>query len=200
MVVRGPGMSLRYAGPGDAQALFELASDEEVTRFFSWGPYRDPSEPLRYIESLGPARERGERLEFLIAGPDDRPLGVTGLSDFSPRDRRATVGTWLGREHWGTGVNRESKALILALGFRRLGLIRATALASPDNPRSIAALERLGFVREGVLGSWHVHHGERRDVAILRLLREDFEAGPLAAVPVEFEGDLPQAFTPSGRT
>ena len=52
-------------------------------------------QPLRYIDSLTPARVDGERLEFLIVDRDDHPLGVTGLSDFSPRDRRATVGTWL---------------------------------------------------------------------------------------------------------
>ena len=199
MVVRGPRLTLRYATPADAQALLELGSDPEVTRFFSWGPYRDVSEPLAYIESLARQREAGERLEFVIAGPDDVPIGVTGLSDHSARDRRATVGTWLGRAHWGTGANRASKALILALAFRTLGLERVTALASPDNPRSLAALERLGFEQEGVLRAWHRHHGEPRDVAILALLRAGYEAGPLAGERVEVEGEPPAAFRYSQR-
>ena len=38
MVIRGPSLSLRYARPQDAGALLELASDPEVTRWFSWGP------------------------------------------------------------------------------------------------------------------------------------------------------------------
>jgi ribosomal-protein-alanine N-acetyltransferase len=193
MVVRGPSLALRYAVPADAEALFELASDAEVTRWFSWGPYTDLEQPRRYIASLAGKRERGERLEFVIVG-GERPIGVTGLSEFSLRDRRAVVGTWLGREHWGTGVNRESKALILALAFRRLGLLRVTALAHPDNARSIAALERIGFETEGVLRAWHVHDGEPRDCAILRLMRDDFESGPLAAVPVTFEGEPPPQF------
>lgn len=194
MVVRGRRLSLRYATAADASALFELGSDPEVTRFLSWGPYREVSEPLAYIESLPGQRDRGERLEFLIAGPDDAPIGVTGLSDPSPRDLRATVGTWLGRAHWGTGANRESKVLVLGLAFRALGLERVTALASPHNPRSLAALERLGFVREGVLRAWHRHHGQPRDVAILGLLREDYETGPLAAEPLEVDGKPPSRF------
>jgi ribosomal-protein-alanine N-acetyltransferase len=200
VIVRGPSLSLRYARPADADALFEAGSDPDVTRFFSWGPYTDRDEPLQFVDWLAKQRDSGERLEFAIAGADDRLLGITGLSDFSLRDRRATVGTWLARPHWGTGVNRESKALVLALAFRRLGLQRVTALASPDNPRSLAALERIGFEQEGVLRSFHIHRGERRDVAILRLLREDWEAGPLADVPVEFEGDPPPQFIPSGST
>ncbi|HEX8067986.1 MAG TPA: GNAT family protein [Thermoleophilaceae bacterium] len=200
MVVRGPTLHLRHLEPGDAPALFALARDPEVTRFFSWGPYRDESEPLAFVERTARQREAGERLELAIAGGDGRPIGITGLSELSRRDRRAVVGTWLGREHWGSGANAESKALVLSLAFRHLRLLRVTALASPENRRSIAALERLGFAPEGVLRGWHVHGGERRDCAVLRLSREEFEATELAAVPYELEGEPPAAFvvTPSG--
>ena len=194
MVVRGPTLRLRYFTPDDAPALFELASDPEVTEWFSWGPYTDESEPRAFIERLEAKREAGERLELGIVGEDDRPIGLTGFSDFSRRDRRATVGTWLGRAHWGSGANNESKALILSLGFRHLGLQRVTALASPDNRRSLRALERIGFWSEGVLRNWHLHDGEPRDVAILRMLRERFEASELARVPYELEGEPPPQF------
>ena len=176
MIVRGPRLTLRYARPGDADALFELGRDPEVSKFFSWGPYSDRSEAAAFIERMAEQRESGDRLEFVIADEDDRPLGITGLSEFSKRDRRAVVGTWLGRPFWGTGANAESKALILAVGFERLGLQRISAYASPDNPRSLRALERLGFVEEGTLVAWHLHGGQRRDVVILRLLSEDWRS------------------------
>jgi [ribosomal protein S5]-alanine N-acetyltransferase len=194
--VHGPRLTLRYPRPADALALFEMGRDPDVVRFFSWGPYEEQAEALSFINSLGKKREAGDRLELAIADGRDRPLGITGLSEFSRRDRRAVVGTWLGREHWGSGANRESKALVLALAFRRLGLSRVTAFAHPENARSLAALERLGFEREGVLRAWHLHRGVARDVAILRLMREDFEGGPLAGVPVEFEGEPPAAWLP----
>jgi hypothetical protein len=38
LFARGRSLSLRYPTAHDAPALFELASDPEVTRFFSWGP------------------------------------------------------------------------------------------------------------------------------------------------------------------
>jgi ribosomal-protein-alanine N-acetyltransferase len=195
VVVRGPAYSLRYLVQDDAPALFELGRDPEVTRFFSWGPYREEAEARAFIESLDRQRAAGERLELaIVSNADDRPLGITGLSDFSPRDRRAVIGTWLGRPHWGSGANRESKALALAMAFRALGLIRVTALASPQNVRSIAALERLGFVHEGVLRAWHLHGGVPRDVAVLRMLRDEWERTPLAELPVAIEGDSPAAF------
>jgi ribosomal-protein-alanine N-acetyltransferase len=203
VVLRGPTLSLRYLVPDDAAALFELARDPEVTRHFSWGPYTDESEPREFIERLAREREAGTRLELgIVRNEDDRPVGLTGFSDFSRRDRRATVGTWLGQAHWGSGANRESKALVLSLGFRHLGLQRVTALASPDNRRSLRALERIGFWTEGVLRAWHLHGGEPRDVAILRMLRDRFESSELAGVPYEIDGEPPPAFVtaPSGRS
>jgi ribosomal-protein-alanine N-acetyltransferase len=200
VVIRGPSLTLRYARPEDAPALYGLGTDPEVSRFFSWGPYTDPSEASAFIDRLREHREAGERLEFVIVDDSDTPIGITGLSEFSRRDRRAVIGTWLGRRHWGSGANADSKALVLALAFRSLGLQRVSAYAHPENTRSLSALERLGFVQEGTLVAWHLHQGERRDVRILRLLREDWEASALATLPIEVEGDPPARISAGKRT
>jgi [ribosomal protein S5]-alanine N-acetyltransferase len=191
LVVRGPRLTLRYARPDDAPALYELGRDPDVSRYFSWGPYTELQQAGDFIQRMRDQREAGERLEFVIADEHDEPIGITGLSEFSQRDRRAVVGTWLGRQHWGTGANEESKALVLALGFRTLGLQRISAYAHPENDRSLRALERLGFTQEGTLVAWHLHDGERRDVRILRLLLEEWEASRLATLPIEVEGEPP---------
>ncbi len=188
-----PGLSLRYPTGADAPALFELGSDPEVTRYFSWGPYRSLEEPTAYIARLAGQRERGERLEFLIVGPSG-PLGVTGLSEFNLRDRRAVVGTWLGRGHWGSGANEASKSLIAWLAFERLGLERLGAYADVDNPRSQAALGKLGLAREGVLRRWHRHGDRVHDVILYSWLKEEWERSPLGAVSVEIRGTVPPGF------
>ena len=194
MVVRGPGLSLGLLRAEHAPALYELARNPEVSRFFSWDAYGSVEEASAFIDSLDRQREAGERLELGIFDAGGELLGITGYSEFSRRDRRAVLGTWLGRPHWGSGANRESKALVLALGFRSLGLLRVTALASPQNVRSLAALRRLGFVPEGVLRGWHVHGGAPRDVAVMRMMRDEWERTPLAEVSVSVEGDPPEQF------
>jgi ribosomal-protein-alanine N-acetyltransferase len=192
--VRGPELHLRYARPEDAPALFRLAADAEVTRFFSWGPYRRLEEAEAYIAGLPAKREEGKLLEFVIVHRESGVVGVTGLSEFSLRDRRAVIGTWHGREWWGKGANRQSKALVLALAFRGLDLERVTAWCGTDNGRSQVALERLGFVREGVLRSWHIHAGEPKDVIAYCMLRDEWEASELAEEPVEIAGEIPPRF------
>jgi len=194
--LHGRSLTLRYANADDAAALFELGSDPEVTQFFSWGPYTSQSEPRAYIAGLAEQRRRGERLEFLIVSRDGEPVGVTGLSEISRRDRRAVVGTWLGRAHWGTGANRESKALIAYLAFAVLGLERLGAYANLDNPRSHAALERVGFLREGVLRRWHRHGDEVHDVIVWSWLKQEWARSPLVREPVAVRGHPPSSFQP----
>jgi len=203
MKVHGPTLTLRYAEPADAEALLALGGDPSVTRFFSWGPYLRIEEPRAYIGALAEQRERGRQLDLLVVHRDDGPIGVVGLSELSRRDRRAVVGTWLGRRWWGTGANREAKALVGRLAFARLGIERLGAYADVENGRSQAALERVGFTREGVLRSFHRHGAAVRDVAVFSLLREEWERSPLAAVPAEIEGEPPPGFVvawPGGAT
>ena len=93
--VQGPHLTLRYATQDDAPALFELASDPAVTRYFSWGPYTSRDQPEAYIAGLPGKRERGELLDFLIvherARPDRRDRAVGALAPQPPRDGRHVV-------------------------------------------------------------------------------------------------------------
>ena len=120
---------------------------------------------------------------------------MTGLSELARRDRRATVGSWLGHSFWGSGANFEAKAMISALAFERLGFDRLTAWANTRNGRSQRALERIGFRREGVLTAWHRHGDRVHDVVIFGLLRAGVGARRRCrSVPVTIEGTPPPAF------
>jgi ribosomal-protein-alanine N-acetyltransferase len=196
LVVEGPTLTLRYATAQDAPRLLELGSDPAVTRFFSWGPYTELSQPEAYIAGLAGRRARGELLDFLVVHREHGPIGVTGLSELAARDRRATVGSWLGHRYWGSGANFEAKALVTHLAFERLELSRVTAWANTRNGRSQVALERIGFRREGVLAAWHRHGDTLHDVVVFGMLRAAWERSRLHAVPARVHGTPPDAFLP----
>ena len=192
--MRGAAVSLRIPRSEDAQRLFELASDPEVTRFFSWGPYEHPDEAAAWLATLPARRASGTALELVIVDRDDWVIGITGVLEASPRDRRCVVGTWLGSAYWGTGANPASKALVAHLAFGPLRMERLGAWADVRNPRSQRALERLGFVREGTLRAFHRHYDERRDVISYSLLRDEWLGSALAASAVDIHGAPPEPF------
>ena len=190
-VLRGPTLSLRLPRDDDAAALFRHASDPAVTASFSWGPYVHAAEALAWLRALPAARERGQQLELAIDRHGEGLIGVISLSELSRRDRRAMVGTWLGRPHWGTGANAEAKALVFHLAFALLGLERLGAYAAVVHGRSQRALEKVGFRREGVLRHWHRHGDTVHDVVVYGLLAAEWRSD---AVPVTVEGTPPAAF------
>ena len=196
--MHGPTLMLRLPRAADAAALLELGADPEVTRWFSWGPYRTIEEPLAYLETLEGRRARGDQLDLLIVHREHGTAGITGLSEFSARDRRCMVGTWFGRRFWGTGANEESKALMAHLAFVVLGLGRLGAYSNIHNGRSTQALLAVGFRHEGVLREWHRHGDRAFDVNVFGLLRAEWADGPLAGVPVTVEGEPPAAFARGG--
>src|SRR3954469_25285721 len=140
IALHGPTLTLRPPAAEDAPALLELASDPDVTKWFSWGPYTSVEQPRAYIDAAAGRRERVKQLDLLVVHRERGPAGITGLSEFSARDRRCVVGTWLARRVWGTGVNRESKALVAHLAFAVLGMHRLGCYSNPDNERSTRAL------------------------------------------------------------
>jgi ribosomal-protein-alanine N-acetyltransferase len=192
--VHGPALTLRFPSVADAPALLRLAGDPEVTRWFSWGPYTSLDQPLGYVERQAQRRADGVQLDLLIVHREAGPVGVIGLSELSVRDRRAMVGTWLGRDWWGTGVNAEAKALVFHLGFDRCGLVRIGAYSDVGNARSRTALSKVGLLHEGILRGWHRHGQEQKDVNVHGLLREDWLTSRLHDVPVRVQGAVPEAF------
>ncbi|MGO9793140.1 MAG: GNAT family N-acetyltransferase [Solirubrobacteraceae bacterium] len=196
VLVSGPSLTLRYPEPADAPALYALARDPAVTRFLSWGPYRDVGEAEAWLATLPKRRTTGVALELAAVGNTGDPIGITLLYELNRRDRRAVVGTWLGRAHWGTGENREAKALVAHLAYGPLGLERLAAYADVRNGRSRSALERAEFKPEGVLRQFHRHSDVPRDVAVYSLLRAEWLGGDLARIPALISGAdrLPEAF------
>jgi ribosomal-protein-alanine N-acetyltransferase len=198
LTARGPTLTLRYPEARDAAALYGLASDPEVVRFFSWR-YGGPADAEAWIAGRAAAREAGAWLEWVVEHRERGVAGVTGLTEPSRRDARAVTGTWLGRAFWGTGVNAEAKALLARLAFDGCGLHRLGAYASTENVRSQRALEKAGFAHEGTLRAFHRHGDRVHDVHLYALLREDFAAGPLGAVPAELSGEPPPSFAAAAR-
>jgi len=194
LILTGPTLRVRIPHDDDAAALFVQASDPEVTRWFSWGPYESEDDAIAYLERLPSERERGVQLDLVVEHHEAGPIGISGFSEIARRDRRATIGTWLGRSWWGTGANREVKALMCHLGFELLGLQRIGSYTNVEHERSQRALARLGFEREGLLRGYHRHGDEALDVVVFGLLRSAWEAGPLRDVPVVVGGESPIGF------
>jgi RimJ/RimL family protein N-acetyltransferase len=82
----------------------------------------------------------------------------------------AEIGYWLGEAYWGQGIVTEALALVTAHAFGTFNVLRLFALPFADNAASIRVLEKSGYVREGILRSSSVKHGQSRDQMLYALI------------------------------
>jgi RimJ/RimL family protein N-acetyltransferase len=158
----------------DRTALFAIHSDAEAMRYWSTPPWPDDSPAVGMLERDPQDFARGEVIRWAIRRPGDtRLVGTATLFRFSAQNLRAEIGYILGREHWGQGLMREAMDAILDYAFGPLGLQRIEADTDPRNAASIGMLERLGFVREGLLRRRWIVGGEVCDSVLLGLLRDE---------------------------
>jgi RimJ/RimL family protein N-acetyltransferase len=64
------------------------------------------------------------------------------------------IGYWIDRAHEGQGLVTKASRALTDIAFRDLAMHRVWLSADPENTRSCAVAERLGFQLEGV------HRGE----------------------------------------
>jgi ribosomal-protein-alanine N-acetyltransferase len=170
-------VSLRWLGPGDVGALYEVFSNAEVMRYWSKPPFTHIDEAHALLAAIERAFAQRTLFQWgIVRTGDDRVIGTCTLAAVDASNRRAELGYALGRAHWRQGLMREALERLLAFAFGELGLRRLEADVDPRNGASIALLERLGFRREGLLRERWLVAGEVQDSVWLGLLRRDWEA------------------------
>ncbi len=177
-VLMGRRVLLREPREDDAPALFRYTSDAEVTRFLAMEAPGTLDDTLYFVSRCREHRVQGREYVFVIADVvTDAALGITCLRHIDRAMRTAQIGTWLGRDRWGSGVNAEAKRLLLDFAFDRLCLHRIEARIAVGNTRSRRAFERLGAVREGLLRESFFKDGTYHDQHLYVVLEQDWRRG-----------------------
>ena len=104
--------------------------------------------------------------------------GQTTFYDVVLAQGRCEVGnTFYGRRWWGGSTNPAAKLAMLTHAFDRWGMHRVAFRADARNARSLAALARLGAVREGALrGHRLAADGTRQDSVYFSVLASEWPA------------------------
>jgi len=107
---------------------------------------------------------------------DDQIIGTCSLFHFEEESWRAEVGYALGQPYWGQGYIQETLRAVLDYGFATLNLHRIEAEIDPENSASVRAVERLGFVGEGLLRERWLVEGKTSDSLMMGLLRREWDS------------------------
>ena len=171
----GTRLRLRMLTRADAQGILSVFGDPEVIRYWSSSQLKDLDEAGELIDRIHGLFERCELFQWGIHSRElGQIVGTCTLQHVDTTHKRAEVGIALGSPSWGHGLGPEALGLLIDFVFDELELHRLEADVDPNNARSIAMFERLGFQREGYLRErWHLL-GEIQDSVLFGLLKHEW--------------------------
>ncbi|MBM7786372.1 GNAT family N-acetyltransferase [Tenggerimyces flavus] len=179
-VLTGKHVRLEPIALEHAPELLAAADDDAVFQHLTRGRLSSQDDAVDFVRWAEDLRERRVLMPFAQLDVRGRGAGEvaghTSYYEISPDSRSIAIGyTWLGKRWWRTGLNTESKLLLLTHAFDTLGAVRVVWHTDIRNERSQAAIARLGAAREGVLRKHKVRRdGTWRDTVQFAMTDDDW--------------------------
>jgi [ribosomal protein S5]-alanine N-acetyltransferase len=172
-------LTLRPFTEGDLPFLERLDLAPDALGPYEWAGFTDARARRRRWEADGYVSPTSTALA--VVGSDDT---VVGIASWEARTRGGPIGACyeiglaLLPEHRGRGLGTAAQAMLVTYLFRYTLANRLEAQTDAENLAEQAALERIGFRREGVLRGVRFRHGVWRDMVIYGLLRDEAHLPP----------------------
>ncbi|MEI6867911.1 MAG: GNAT family protein [Actinomycetes bacterium] len=178
--MHGRWVRLEPLSTAHAASLFKnTADDDELWRWVvtHFPIPKNETEMVRMISQMVAQRDAGIREPFAVIDlRSNEAVGSSSFLDISPDSGYLEIGsTFYGAVARRTGINTETKLLLLTKAFETRGYERVQLKADNLNIRSRAAIERIGAKYEGTLRSHMVRRdGTRRDTVVYSILKAEW--------------------------
>jgi RimJ/RimL family protein N-acetyltransferase len=170
-------VALEPLGQEHIPEIAQAAADGELGRlWFTHAPKAEA--PEKWVEARLAAQKPDEGLTFVVRGLDGTFLGSSSYLNVDAVNRRLEIGnTWYVASARRSGVNSETKLLMLGHAFDGLNCVAVEFRTHFFNFTSRDAIERLGAKLDGVLRSQQLlPDGSRRDTVVYSILDIEWPA------------------------
>ncbi|OMB98126.1 GCN5 family acetyltransferase [Mycobacterium sp. NS-7484] len=154
-----------------------VAADGELGSLWYTTPPR-PGRAAEWVQHMHDLRAADHGVSFAVRRLDGRLVGSTSYLHVDGPNRRLEIGhTWYTAEARGSGVNAETKLLMLGHAFDQLNCVAVELRTHFFNFASRGAIERLGAKLDGILRSHQLlPDGSRRDTVVYSILDIEWPA------------------------
>lgn len=137
-----------------------------------------PQRMEAYVNSAIDEAKKGNVAFAVCLGKTGRIVGTTRFYNVDEVNKRPMLGyTWYAKSACKTGVNTESKLLLLQYAFEQKDAIAVEFRTHYFNLVSRAAIERLGAKQDGILRSHQrMPDGSIRDTVVYSILQHEWLA------------------------
>lgn len=147
--IETPRLALRAFTEGDRLAVFDVMSDEAMSRYTPDGHWTDIEAADSFLSTaLWLYGIDHETFRHFFAVTDRRGgelIGMCGIGGIEFDHHRNEVFYHIAKRHWGRGYATEAATAMLEYGFLRLGLVEIIGAVHTENIASQRVLEKIGL-------------------------------------------------------
>lgn len=166
------------------KVYLKMMEEEDIPNRVKWINDPEVQDTLNYDIPTSVAKTRKwfdkilldpSRREFSIFTLDGRHIGFCGLFNIKVPVMKAEFHAVIGeKEYWRGGYGTDVYRTLVDYGFRELGLNKIYGYQLLHNYGAHRVVEKLGWVREGLLRQETYSHGTLKDVYMVSIIREDW--------------------------
>lgn len=166
-----PDCVLRSWQDTDKNALILHANNRQIWRNLA-GTFPHPYTEDDALKWIGTANRPGRDINLAVefGGKAIGGIGIRAGNDVTIYT--TTLGYWIGETYWGNGIATAAVKAMIAYVLLSNEFTRLEARVFAWNPASMRVLEKVGFVREGVLKSSIFKDSQIVDSVLYALVRD----------------------------
>ncbi|MDG1174943.1 MAG: GNAT family N-acetyltransferase [Flavobacteriales bacterium] len=127
----------------DAEAMFNLNSDEEVLRYTGDKQFESIEDANNFFKNYPDYEKNGFGRWALVTKGDKEVIGWCGLKKHE--DNTVDIGYRIFKNQWNKGYATEASIACLEYGFQVFELDEIIANAATENKASIRVMEKIGM-------------------------------------------------------
>ncbi|MGB0871496.1 MAG: GNAT family N-acetyltransferase [Flavobacteriales bacterium] len=160
-----------------ANNLLEASDDGNLSKlWFTSVP--DKTNINTYIKTALNEFKNGKSIPFtVVETTSGRIIGSTRFMNIDSKNKRLEIGhTWYSKSHQKTGINIESKLLLLTYAFEELNCIAVEFRTHWHNLPSRNAIAKLGAKQDGILRNHSYDKmGNLRDTVVFSIIKSEWQ-------------------------
>ncbi|KIO49946.1 GNAT family N-acetyltransferase [Nitrosospira sp. NpAV] len=175
--LKGAIVTLAPLGINDVEPLKAAVSDGELWKLW-FAKVPSPEQMESYVRHAVEDAAKGNIAFAVRLNKTDRIVGTTRFYNVDELNQRPMLGyTWYAKSVCKTGVNSESKFLLLQYIFEQKNAIAVEFRTHYFNQISRTSIERLGAKQDGILRNHQrMSDGSIRDTVVYSILQHEWPA------------------------
>ncbi len=160
----------------DYKRVAEVCSDYEIAKM-TLGipvPYTE-DDAKNFIQSRIELEKEGKSYEYAVCFKENPNVvvGCVGVVGISEKSKKAELGYWVDRNHWGKGIATEATKAMIKFAFNDLKLNSLFARHYEINPASGRVMQKCSMRLVGTLRQFEYRLGDLHNVVYYDLLASD---------------------------